>query len=300
MSYDLFFTQSDDAPALTPEAFTAFFAERAHYTVENSQACYDNHDTGVYFSFEYLTPSPDTEPPVEAEQLPSGHRPTSLSFNINVFRPSSFGLESALELQAVCDRLHLGVIDPQIGGHTGAAFSRDGYLNGWNTTNQFGVHAITTHSVGEQKPLTLPRAVIERVWRWNYVNPALSQQLGDDVFVPRVFYVLIDGVVRTASTWFEGIACALPPTDVVLCGRSRKRWFGKATNVTAIVPYEKLRPLLETHGEARTNPQPHVLLTYAKPPVAIAAFLNGLDYGEPAFEGVSPDQVLDRELFVHK
>jgi hypothetical protein len=53
MSYDLDFSVREGSPEISDEEFAAYFKGRRHYRLNDTQAWYENEDTGVYFSFDY-------------------------------------------------------------------------------------------------------------------------------------------------------------------------------------------------------------------------------------------------------
>ena len=154
MSYDLFFKPAHLWP--TRSEFAAYFADRGRYTIEHSQAFYQNDDTGVYFYFEYYGDGDD-------RPADSG----TIAFNLNYFRPHFFGLEAAPEVEAFVQRFALEISDPQTDGMGDGPFSISGFLRGWNAGNRSAYRAIL---LSKDRPdvFVCPSNAIERAWRWNY------------------------------------------------------------------------------------------------------------------------------------
>src|SRR6185295_3902350 len=102
-----------------------------------------------------------------------------------------------------------------------------------------------------------------RHWRWNYGRSDLEEQLGDEVFVPRITYVRRDGRVRSAAVWTDAIPIALPEVDLLLLVREelapRKLLFLRGQPDLACAPWSELAPLLDV-GEPVAEPQLHHLL----------------------------------------
>src|SRR5689334_4236837 len=94
MSYDLYFRHRSGTDALTPSQFAAYFHGRPYYTVSETQAWYEHPATGVYFSFSYDVIEGDAD-----ESLPGAEDRTSVSFNLNYYRPHTFGLEAEPEVR---------------------------------------------------------------------------------------------------------------------------------------------------------------------------------------------------------
>jgi hypothetical protein len=118
MSYDLYFTN----PRISKEEFLTYFRGRPNYELSDLQAVYQNEDTGVYFIFDYEESGTDSV----------------ASFNLNYYRPHVFGLEAADELSAFIDSFGFAIHDSQIEGMADGAFSKEGFLKGWNAGNEFG------------------------------------------------------------------------------------------------------------------------------------------------------------------
>src|SRR5262245_23974370 len=119
MSYDLFFYRDKEQPAIPGTAFQKYFRARAHYQVKDSQAWYENEDSGVYFSFDYRE---------RKEEEGTGN----VSFNMNYNRPHIFGLEAELEVSAFVQFFRVLVDDPQDAGMGQGAYTPQGFLQGWN------------------------------------------------------------------------------------------------------------------------------------------------------------------------
>lgn len=157
MSYDLFLNPS--SRPLSGEQFASYFGERAHYTVGNDQAFYENADTGVYFFFDH-----------------NDDGPGSVTFNLNYFRPHYFGLEAAPEVAAFITAFDLSIEDPQSDGMGDGPFSIKGFLQGWNAGNRFGYRAVL--SQGDQNENRVyPTADLERIWRWNFNRSSLQDEV---------------------------------------------------------------------------------------------------------------------------
>lgn len=212
MSYDLFFIkkQTDKASRWSlfrkpPKAqsdhaaFAEYFSNREFYRVENNQALYINESSGVYFRFNIAGVS-------------EGH---CASFNMNYSRPHVFALEAEPELTAFIQHFDLAIEDPQMHGMGSGPYSPEAFIKGWNIANDWATQAISVQSgVSVSRA---PKAVIERVWRWNVARVALEQRT-PDVFYPSMLFVEIDGRISTMLTW-SGLPIILPSVDIILLGR---------------------------------------------------------------------------------
>lgn len=181
MSYDLFLT--------TPLApLQEILRHRAHWTLSGATATYENRDTGVYFTFA-LHENP--------------------AFNINYCRASFFGLEAAEELDAVLGALDVPIHDPQDGMER---WSKELFLQGWNRGNR---HALQVMRELGQHGDALPDATMAPLWAWNYGRSQLQAEKGDEIFVPLILMMRINGQLQTACVW-HGEAVVLPETELVI------------------------------------------------------------------------------------
>lgn len=196
---------------LTLEGFNAYFSDRPNFELKATQAWYSNEETGVYFSFDYGEPESDD---AWLPRLP-------VSLNVNYFRPHTFGLEAQLELALFVKRFELTVVDPQKSGMGEGEYSQEGFLRGWNAGNEVAYEALVERNPTATYP-SLPAAKLEAVWLWNYSVPTRQRNVGDNVFVPRIFFVALpQGPPLTAAVWGDGIPVLLPDVDFYFLPRKR-------------------------------------------------------------------------------
>ena len=296
MSYDLFFLTKDEQPPLTLDDFRAYFAGREHFSIQGDdadQALYENEDTGVYFSFAHSGAEAQAGPEEVEDDLRDAH----VSFNLNYWRPHVFGLEAEPEVSAFVRHFGLLVEDPQTEGMGRGAYSPDGFLAGWNAGNRFAFRAFQEEL--DEPPASLPRAEIDRCWRWNRGVRELQRRLGEDVFVPRISFVRHDGRIASYVVWGDGLPIAIPRTDLVALVRRdlapKRHLFRKRDAAVSWVERAALEELL---AEGRSDGGgEYVLLEYEDPPEQVVTFFveaRGSD--DSAFERLPVDQVLDAEL----
>lgn len=217
MSYDLFFAPTYRNCGL--EEFVEYFQGRPNYDVDGGTASYFNEYTGVSFLFEYNSDAElgdqenelgesELDEEVDADEF-------RISFNINFYRPSFFGLEAANEVIEFVTEFELAVMDPQAEDEEDV-FSAESFLAGWNAGNQFAFRAILSNDEYDQHPLTYPTAGLLETWKWNYERDELQDRLGDDIFVPRIYFMNLDGKIVTASLWPDAIPICLPKVDYIL------------------------------------------------------------------------------------
>lgn len=285
MSYDLYFF----GRKLTPEEFSGYFSSRLHYKVNGSQAFYQNEDTGVYFNFDRN---------IAEEKLDSEAPDYDVSFNLNYFRPHIFGLEAEPELRALVDAFDLTVHDPQNGGMGTGAYSKDGFLKGWNRGNEFGYRAILKNPKTDLATLsTYPTWHIEQIWKWNFNRDMVQRQLGESTFVPKVSFLRKEGRPASAAVWPDAIAALIPEVDLLIIPRRELApWtlFQKKED-RCLIGFSEVSKLLGPYLSNNYN-MPSFLLPHSDSPKAIRDFVRGLNPFTGNIEGISVDKVLDQEL----
>lgn len=286
MSYDLFFRPRAGQPMPSTGELGAWFAQRGHYTVGNVQAIYEHEDTGVYFIFDLPTAAGGDD----ADDAPS------LAFNLNYARPGCFALEAAPELEALLARFAFDVEDPQIDGMDDGPYTREGFLRGWAAGNDVAVQAFLADAHTRSELLTLPAATIQRVWEWNRARKDLQARLGDDVFVPKISYVVHGGAVQTAAVWADGIPLALPPVEQLVLARDRlaPRRFLRRVEDICLCAYADAAPLLQRFA-APSDGAPYLRLAYLEAPAEVMAFFRARAPA-PQLAMVGVDRVLEVEL----
>lgn len=204
MSYDLDFRSSTP---LTIDELKQYFADLPNFSVSDRRAHYENEDTGVYFGFDF-TDEPDP-----------GNVP--VAFNMNYYRPHTFGLEAEPVLASFVRHFALHVVDPQGDGMGEGPYSSAGFLRGWNHGNRFAHRAILSQH--DAKPLTLPAAKLEGIWRWNMAKEVTQDHMTDLIgdappcFVPTVkVFQVGETEVQSIVIWDVEIAVALPDVDLVV------------------------------------------------------------------------------------
>jgi hypothetical protein len=284
MSYDLYFT----APRVSLEAFNSHFAGDIRYQLSSGEAIYQNQDTGVYFIFRY-----SNQETGDAEEEPG-----FATFNINYYRPHYFGLEAVQELTGFIEAFRCSVFDPQMHGMGEGPFSPEAFLRGWNHGNEFGYSAVLK---GERPPgevWHLPTDRLEAIWRWNYRIRESQAALSEDVFIPRIFFIIVENRVASAAVWPDAISEILPEVDILLIGRDRlapRRFFRGTQKDECLLPFEDVRPILDPY---RTSDFPINAFRLPSPitPQNLHDFIRSLKPSTAKLRGVSTDQVLNSEI----
>ncbi len=279
MSYDLFFKPR--IGTFKQERFFEYFRLREHYVQSSLQFWYKNEDTGVYFSFEFQEP--------DQADLP-------VALNINFFRPSYFILEAEPEVTDFVRHFDLLVSDPQMHGMGEGEYQTDLLISGWNHGNEFAYSKLTNEVSQRDNISSFASDKLFRIWTWNRSRKKLQRQVGDSKFVPRIIFIRIDQQIFSAAVWPDGIPALIPPVDYLIVPRKEmapKQLFRRIED-RVLLTWADAHPLLESHG-SRTYGDA-IGLDYDRPPKEVAAFVEALLNDGRQFNGVSADQVLDREL----
>ena len=339
MSYDLYLIPQ---VAFGPEKFAAYFKPRPPYAAneDGNEVRYWNEETGVYFTFSLIPPLSEAEIREEVQLDPeladdkrwlAEQRSTRVLFNMNYMRPHVFGIEAEPEVASFIKAFKCKISDPQTDGMDQGAFSRDGFLRGWNAGNRFGYQVVLSRNelpVSEDLLAGLltdfgcfaaPSQDIADVWSWNYrliQYQATVEAKGHHVFAPRIMWgreLESEELIRFVI-WRAGIATILPgEASHVLVGREvkskrLKARFGFGRRVKAVeetyllVRRDDLIDVLPKIAHVHANGRD---LIYC--PAGNAAFDEAFWSGfgslrstsEPStlVELASPDSVLDADIF---
>jgi len=282
MSYDLYFT----GERIPKAEFDSYFRGRKRYELNESQAWYSNDDSGVYFSFEYS--DDDSGEDLEWESF--------AAFNQNYYRPHFFALEAERELTAFVANFGCTVADPQNGGMGEGAYTSEGFLQGWNHGNKCGYSAILSSEDAPEEVLCRPTAELEAIWRWNYTREQISESLGMDIFVPRIMFMMIAGLLKSVCVWPDAISILMPKTDMVYSPRSElapKRFLRKKEDDYCIIDQSTLDGVLSDFDSTFPLPARHPHSETL--PIGVREFVQNRPPHEGEVSGVALDGVLNAE-----
>jgi len=289
MSYDLYFhiRQGLEVPAI--DNLRAYFETLQHFELKSNVAVYLNKDTGVYFNFEFTLEKDASIPPVE-----EGTNIIPVSFNINYYRPHTFGIEAELVLSAFVRQFNLLVRDYQVEGMGEGEYSAQGFLKGWNLGNEVSYRELLNNE--KSVPFSLPAKQIEAYWSWNYNRDEFQNSLGDDIFVPRVMFIVLGGIVEPVIVWTDGIPTVIPDLDTYLVYRKKlvNGLFNKKPNF-AIVKKKQIDSLLSRYHVLERN-LPYRRLEYQSAPKDIESFIKSLPPYQVDLKNVSMDHILDKDV----
>ena len=303
MSYDLYLLPPA-GKVLSSKDFQGYFQNRPNYKLTGSDAFYLNEATGVYFTFVFSEGELPEEDAGESDfsvesEVDSLTKPHIL-FNLNYYRPHTFCLEASFELNACVVHFALEVDDPQLNGMGRGEYSTEGFLRGWTSGNIFAIQSIQrSEEYKAAAPLTYPDDELEINWQWSFERNQLADEHRIDIFVPRIFYFMLEGQIRTAIVWTDAIPIALPKTDIVLLYREqlqKKGLFGMGkANSMALVKYRQLESLLQSFPVKKRVLDYH-LLAYEKPPEELVKFFSEQPEVAPkVVTALQPDQIFGRK-----
>ena len=184
MSYDLYFHK--------PKTGGPSESQIANYLSENlvpvnkksGQWFFQNADTEVYYFFELEAPGDDpSEEPTDEEF--EGFENTHIAFNLNFMRPSFFGLEAFLFVEKFITDLNLFVVDPQSDKDDPYKPTKEVLFERWNKTNLWA----SKEHFKKGDTGYLPMEVSNQFWEYNFNRNKWQAELGQDYFVPRVFFL---------------------------------------------------------------------------------------------------------------
>lgn len=269
MSYDLYF-EAESGKGIDKKSFAAYFKGRPNYEVGKGQAIYQNEDTGVYFIFD--------EPADGA-----------VAFNLNYFRPHVFAIEAAIELEAFDKAFGMRVVDPQGDADEPIAFSKEKFFKGWKDGNKLAYKAMLKEQ--EKPPHSWPAKKIRAVWEWNYGRHAEQERVGENLFVPGIFAIEVDGQALSVAIWPADCTVLLPEVDMVLVPCDQKSQTGKEA---ALERWEDVHAVVKAYQEKRPG-LARYRLEFEEWPPEIAAFLGRKRKDVGQLNGIGMDELLDRE-----
>ncbi|MFZ1680362.1 MAG: hypothetical protein WAT70_05025 [Rhizobiaceae bacterium] len=224
MSYDLYFYRKKGSGPTAAQVRDYLNSKLKAIAAEESQWFYENEDTEVYFSFDQNQPETDPESIDLFESFPDFDN-THFTFNLNFIRPDFFGVEAFAFVDKMVSDLDLFVLDTQSSTNPDNPTKPEtGVLyQGWSTLNA----RHSAHYFEEMELNYLDPEKATQAHQFNSHRSRLQERLGDDYFVPKVFFILPKGEkkVVTVSTWTQHIPCVLPPTDYYILLKKVKKLF---------------------------------------------------------------------------
>jgi hypothetical protein len=302
MSYDLYFSVREGRPAISDEEFAAYFNGRRHYQLNDTQAWYENKDTGVYFSFDYGDEEFDDEDINEEAALDEDNPeeeefPALASFSLNFNRPSFFVLEADIEVGQFVGNFDLVIHDPQ-SDRRGAYLSEE-FISTWSRSNA-GICSYMARQY-QSKTYLYKGDELTRIWRWNYQLEDRQNEIGDNTFAPNISFLEMNGEIKSYAVWGDGMSILLPKVDILILARQElkpHRGLEKDEEPEySVVEWADVEALLR--GYSRNDlPIENFILDYELVPEEIELFfrkqaITGLD----GIKTLPMDQIHDIEFY---
>jgi hypothetical protein len=303
---NFYFLSRPGNPPLLREAFFNYFPAEAPYHHGEDAVSYSNEDTGVYFHWCWHE--------AEAEG-----NTACISFELDYFRPHTFGLEAAEVLRPFVDHFDLIVEDPQPEGLGKGEFSEEGFLCGYEAQNRATSRSIAAHGEREGGDYLRrcgvhwqPRTRNRAYWEWNRHRQRLDHALSDEgieLYVPQVYFCVIDGEVRSFTLCNNLDPMAVPKVDHVLVARHdlQGRYKKQSKPGHAWVSWSELveaAPDFQVREASGDVSLPYLILFseeydgMASAPRSLVRWAIGLpDWGGP-LRRIEPRLVLDTELLM--
>lgn len=222
MSYDLYFYKPKGTN-LSEQQIADYLTENLTPENENGkQWFYENHDTEVYYSLDQNEPEDDPES-IELYESFNDFDNTHFSFNLNFMRPCFFGLEAFQFVEKFLTDLNLSVFNPQSASENPYKPTKDELFENWNKTNMWS----SADHFDKTQSCYIPADKSNKIWNYNYNRSRLQNELGDQYFVPKIFFFKTrqTNEVIAVTSWTEHIPCVIPPADYFLLTRQYKKLF---------------------------------------------------------------------------
>lgn len=250
--------KADSGEDVLRDELLAFLQATGHFTVISSKESdfeghYFNRHTGTEIAFRLRA---GTIHDVECRYSFPGFNYTGLSVAIEYFRPAYFAHEAAPVIEAMCKKLRMYVLDPQLSPLLKKCIANT-IVRSWELGNEHAVLEALGNREG-QDPAAAPEGRMARPYMprnqsmawWKYMSRKEELRVRirskpDGVFVPEWKIIRRVGGKKLllAMTLTEGIGYIMPQCDVFLIKRNRLKEVG-AVDASELLPRIKdyLRP----------------------------------------------------------
>jgi hypothetical protein len=235
MDYSLAFQANNRSEEIPLQKIKDYFQERQNFSVSDLQALYSNLNTGVYFTFEYRG---------NRETENTGILP--VVFKIPYGKAHIFVLEAESELGDFIRNFDLKISDPFGNKESYQDYAELDFYRGWNVGNE-EYYRDALKDTPLNTIYSLPVALMEKIWRWNYHVAEMQAEQGKELFIPKVLMIDYQSRLYSAAVWTDGQPIALPRVDkLILYRRSlAPGWhFGQHEDI-ALADFSALEPLLK-------------------------------------------------------
>jgi hypothetical protein len=132
-------------------------------------------------------------------------------------------LEAFAFVEKMIQYLGLYLLNPQLDFDIPVKQTKDQLFENWNKTNLW---ASADHFNKTQSSF-IAAEKSNAVWKYNFNRKRLQAELGNDYFVPKIFFCKNKetGEVITLTSWTQHIPNVFPPADYFMLWRKYKKWF---------------------------------------------------------------------------
>ena len=251
MSYDLFIYKKEDS-TITKKDIIEHLNQLPNIQKDehNIQWFYENEATGVYCSFEYA--ELEEEEWEEKEKI-EGFLDTQFYFSLNYLRPHFFAKESFPLVEELVNTLDLFVLDGS-DDSVPEKPTTDQMISKWIKTND----SFSKDGLNEFDLCYLDALKSNYTWEFNRFKETLQDHLGEDYFVPRIFYIKgkKSNTVETMCVWPNHIPFVLPKVDYVNIKRTVKKLFRTKEEVGLV----RMRDIMEGFGNQFSDEKSYFIL----------------------------------------
>ena len=235
MSYDLNFYKDKNNNVTKIDLVKFLESKNIKKAKDYDTFVYQNEKTGVYFIIE---DSIDKEINKEInKEIPNiqDFVDTELSLNLNFVRPDFFGRECFNIMDLFIKEFDLYVFDFE----TDYIYkpSKDKLYLSWSLANK---NVLSQKDISKNT-MYYPLEISNQDWDYNYNINNSQNELGDQYYVPKIFYMnkKNDSKVFSFTTWTENIPTLIPKVDYLFIQKETKSFiFNK--KIVGIVSYNNL------------------------------------------------------------
>ena len=88
-----------------------------------------------------------------------------------------------------------------------------------------------------------PTRALDAIWEWNFNREALTESLGEDLFIPKIDFFQFDGQLKTGVVWGDAVPMLCPYVDIVVLYRVETEpltgWFRRKAPKVDVLTFEE-------------------------------------------------------------
>jgi hypothetical protein len=219
MSYDLNFYKAKTSDISELDIANYLSENLVAQNESSNEWFFENKDTDVYYILSRNEPENDGE----GAEVFTEYDNTHFAFNLNFMRPSFFGLEAFRFIEKFITDLDLKVLNPQSDEEFPYVPNKEELFENWNRVNLWS----SIDHFDELSATYISSKKSTKAWEYNFARKHIQQELGDNYFVPRIFFFRTkdNNSAVTISSLTQGIPIVVPAADYYFITRKRKKLF---------------------------------------------------------------------------